>query len=30
MLWSCKPSAATYGKELPVSTDWENAGEALE
>jgi peptide/nickel transport system ATP-binding protein len=29
MLWSCKPSAATYGKELPVSTDWENAGEAL-
>jgi peptide/nickel transport system ATP-binding protein len=26
MLWSCKPSAATYGTELPVLRDWQSAG----
>lgn len=26
MLWSCKPSAATYGTELPVLKDWQSAG----
>jgi peptide/nickel transport system ATP-binding protein len=25
-LWSCKPSAATYGTELPVPPAWDNAG----
>jgi peptide/nickel transport system ATP-binding protein len=26
MLWSCKPSAASYGTELPVLKDWQSAG----
>jgi peptide/nickel transport system ATP-binding protein len=26
MLWSCKPSAATYGTQLPVLKGWDSAG----